>query len=190
MGTELVISHELADFFVVDETGLPFGRPYITTCFDRSSRRALSTRFSFASSYEDALACLEEFIKVPILSSATPEMQGATKPPTSDTVTVDDASPEFRSEHFTQACAALGFKVRYLPRCAPCSKGSVEHCMRRLAQRINQLENELNRRVLADQASTQTKRVVSLQLLKEALRFAIASDRGSRKAPAAGYPTN
>lgn len=128
------IDHTPLDLFVVDDNGLPLGRPYITTCIDDFTRCVLGMYSSFVPpSYESVARCLmhaffpkvtqkEEFPEVEHPWCAYGVMQ----------TLVCDNGVEFHSEALEHACEQLGIDTEYAPRKTGWYKAKIERFLRTL----------------------------------------------------------
>ena len=61
MGKEFEIDQMPLDLFIVDDkTGLPLGRPSLTVCIDKRSRRILASQISFGRPFKHSVRRLSK----------------------------------------------------------------------------------------------------------------------------------
>jgi putative transposase len=128
------IDHTPLDCFVVDDMGLPLGRPYVTMCVDDYTRCILGLYIGFVPpSYQSVANCLKHAFMAKIgqnfeyLDVKHPWIAcGLVR-----TLVVDQAA-EMHSEALETACAQLGITIEYAPRKQGWYKGKIERVLGRL----------------------------------------------------------
>jgi putative transposase len=126
------IDHTQLDIFVVDDDGIPLGRPWLTVCIDKHTRCILGIYIGFESpSYLSVARCLKHALK-PKLSLQTeyPRIKNAWEAFGVMKTLVVDNGMEFHSHSFEKACYQFDIEIKYTPRKSPWYKGTVERFMR------------------------------------------------------------
>lgn len=126
------IDHTQLDIFVVDDDGIPLGRPWLTVCIDKHTRCILGIYIGFEPpSYLSVARCLKHALK-PKLSLQTeyPSIKNAWVAFGVMKTLVVDNGMEFHSGSFEKACYQFDIEIKYTPRKSPWYKGTVERFMR------------------------------------------------------------
>jgi putative transposase len=126
------IDHTQLDIFVVDDDGIPLGRPWLTVCIDKHTRCILGIYIGFEPpSYLSVARCLKHALK-PKLSLQTeyPSIKNAWEAFGVMKTLVVDNGMEFHSHSFEKACYQFDIEIKYTPRKSPWFKGTVERFMR------------------------------------------------------------
>lgn len=133
------IDHTQLDIFVVDDDGIPLGRPWLTVCIDKHTRCILGIYIGFEPpSYLSVARCLKHALK-PKLSLQTeyPSIKNAWEAFGVMKTLVVDNGMEFHSDSFEKACYQFDIEIKYTPRKSPWYKGSVERFMRTINDGIS-----------------------------------------------------
>jgi putative transposase len=119
------------DIYVVDEDGIPMGRPWVTACIDVHTRCALGIYLGFTPpSAEAAIACLKDaFMPKPWLRERYPDIRNDLPYGVMEDLIVDQAF-ENHSVQIGESCHWLGVEVHYMARKQPWMKGHIERFMR------------------------------------------------------------
>ncbi len=123
------IDHTKFDLFVVDdETGVPWGRPWITICIDKFSRCILGIYMGVEPpSYLTVARCLKHaFLPKVDLRNMHPEIDNEWYAHGVMDKLVVDNGLEFHSDSLEALCFTLGIDLQYTPRKTPWWKGTVE----------------------------------------------------------------
>jgi putative transposase len=126
------IDHTQLDIFVVDDEGIPLGRPWLTVCIDKYTRCILGIYIGFEPpSYLSVARCLKHALK-PKLSLQTeyPSIKNVWEAFGVMKMLVVDNGMEFHSGSFEKACYQFDIEIKYTPRKSPWFKGTVERFMR------------------------------------------------------------
>lgn len=126
------IDHTQLDIFVVDDDGVPLGRPWLTVCIDKHTRCILGIYIGFEPpSYLSVSRCLKHALK-PKLSLQTeyPSIKNAWEAFGVMKTLVVDNGMEFHSRSFEKSCYQFDIEIKYTPRKSPWFKGTVERFMR------------------------------------------------------------
>lgn len=123
------IDHTPMDIFVVDDdTWMPLGRPYLTSCIDDFTRCILGIHLGFdPPSYLSVARCLKDaFLPKVGLKEKYPEMvNNWLAHGVMQELTVDNGA-EFHSKSLEKACYTLGIEIHYAPRKTGWFKGKIE----------------------------------------------------------------
>lgn len=123
------IDHTPLDLFVVDdETFVPLGRPYLTTCIDDHTRSILGFHIGFQPpSYLTVAKCLKHaFLPKTGLRAAHPEIKNEWVQHGIMRELVVDNGAEFHSDSLELACERMGIEMHYAPRKKGAFKGKIE----------------------------------------------------------------
>lgn len=123
------IDHTKLDLFVVDdETGMPWGRPWVTICIDSYSRCILGIYVGFEPpSYLSVARCLKQaFLPKDDLQDVFPEINNSWEAHGVMEKLVVDNGLEFHSNSLETICFSLGIDLQYTPRKTPWWKGKIE----------------------------------------------------------------
>lgn len=123
------IDHTPLDLIVIDDnSGLPLGRPYLTTCIDDYSRCVLGMYVSFEPpSYFTVAQCLKHaFLPKVNLRKRYPAIQNAWNAHGVMRVLSMDNGVEFHGEDLEKVCLSLGIESHFAPRKTPWFKGKIE----------------------------------------------------------------
>lgn len=123
------IDHTIMDLFVVDDnTFVPMGRPYLTTCIDDHTRSILGINISFQPpSYISVARCLKNcFFPKFELNKKYPSIKNAWKQCGIMSELVVDNGAEFHSDALELACNQLGIEIHYADRKNGAFKGKIE----------------------------------------------------------------
>lgn len=126
------IDHTQLDIFVVDDEGVPLGRPWLTVCIDKHTRCILGIYIGFEPpSYLSVARCLKHALK-PKLSLQTeyPSIKNTWEAFGVMKTLVVDNGMEFHCGSFEKACYQFDIEIKYTPRKSPWYKGTVERFMR------------------------------------------------------------
>lgn len=129
------IDHTPLDMFVVDdETGMPLGRPYLTTCIDTHSRCVLGIAIGFEPpSYLTVSQCIRHTVmpKDDIRTQFPSVRNTWAAHGIPDEILVDNGA-EFHSESLEAACLEMGTELHYAPRKCGAFKGKIERFQKTL----------------------------------------------------------
>ena len=122
------IDHTQLDLMVVDESGFPLGRPWITACIDDYSRCILGISVSFEPpSFFTVAQCLKSAILPKSnMKEEYPEIISNWDAHGVMRELVVDNGMEFHSESLEKACYSLGIEIHYSARKTPWFKGKIE----------------------------------------------------------------
>ncbi len=123
------IDHTPLDMFVVDEDSfVPLGRPYLTTCIDDNTRCILGFHIGFQPpSYLSVAKCLRHaFMPKESLRSTFPSIKNNWEPHGVMRELVVDNGAEFHSDALEIAFSSLGGELHYAPRKKGAFKGKIE----------------------------------------------------------------
>ncbi len=123
------IDHTQLDLFVVDdETFVPLGRPYITTCIDDYTRCVLGFHIGFQPpSYLSVAKCLKHaFMPKDNLRNQYPSIKNPWLPHGVMRELVSDNGLEFHGPALELACAELGIESHFAARKDGPFKGKIE----------------------------------------------------------------
>jgi putative transposase len=123
------MDHTPLDLFVVDDdTGMPMGRPYLTTCIDCHSRSVLGCVVGFEPpSYLTVAQCLKHmFLPKTDLRAKHPVLKNDWHAYGIPEELVVDNGSEFHSESLEKACLHFGTEIHYAPRKTGAFKGKIE----------------------------------------------------------------
>lgn len=126
------VDHTKLDIFVLDENGVPLGRPWMTVMIDVNTRCILGLYIGFEPpSYTSVARCLRHAILPKTGLKA--DFEGIENDWCAygivQKIKVDNGL-EFHSEAFEMACCALGIDLEFMPRKKAWYKGHVERFMR------------------------------------------------------------
>lgn len=123
------IDHTKLDLFVIDdETGMPWGRPWVTVCIDSFSRCVLGIYVGFEPpSFLSVARCLRQAFmpKIDLRNDFPDTTNTWDAHGVMETLVVDNGL-EFHSESLESVCYSLGIDILYMPRKTPWWKGIVE----------------------------------------------------------------
>ncbi len=122
------LDHTLLDIFIIDASGHPLGRPYLTLALDAFSRCVLGYYVGFTPpSYLTVAKCLKNAIH-PKVALVEADRDIKNEWPCFGVMTElsVDNGVEFHSSALEQACGSLGIEVHYSPRKEPWGKGKIE----------------------------------------------------------------
>jgi putative transposase len=128
------IDHTRLDLMLLDDSGLPVGRPWLTTCIDDYSRCILGIVIGFEPpSFHTVAQCLKSAIlpktylkeKYPTVKNDWPAF-GIMRE------LVVDNGQEFHSTSLENACLSLGIEIHYAPRKNGAFKGKIERFQKTL----------------------------------------------------------
>lgn len=123
------IDHTRLDIMVIDdETGLPLGRPWFSSCIDDETRSILGIHVGFADpSYSTVAKCLQHaFRPKTYLKEAQPDLVNDWHAFGVMQELVVDNGAEFHSQSLENACLLLGIEIHYSARKTPWFKGKIE----------------------------------------------------------------
>lgn len=123
------IDHTLMDLLVVDDdTWVPLGRPYLTSCIDDFTRCILGIHIGFdPPSYLSVARCLKDaFLPKADLKEKHPEILNDWHAHGVMRELVVDNGAEFHSKSLEEACYTLGIEIHYAPRKTGWFKGKIE----------------------------------------------------------------
>lgn len=134
------IDHTLLDLYLIDETGNPLGRPYITVAIDVYSRAVLGyylsldtpNYFSVSKTLYMVMTPKDELLKEYEVEDKW-DMVGIP-----EKICVDNAM-EFRSQHLENFCKEYGILIEYRPKKTPHFGGIIERFFRTLNTKIHEL---------------------------------------------------
>lgn len=126
------IDHTQLDIFVVDDGGVPLGRPWLTVCIDKHTRCILGIYIGFEPpSYLSVARCLKHALKPKFsLQTEYPSIKNTWEAFGVMKTLVVDNGMEFHSGSFEKACYQFDIEIKYTPRKSPWYKGTVERFMR------------------------------------------------------------
>lgn len=123
------MDHTPLDLFVIDDdTGMPMGRPYLTTCIDCHSRCVLGCVVGFEPpSYLTVAQCLKHaFLPKTDLRETYPSLKNEWFAHGIPAELLVDNGSEFHSHSLEQACLNFGIEIHYAPRKTGAFKGKIE----------------------------------------------------------------
>ncbi|MFA6063612.1 MAG: Mu transposase C-terminal domain-containing protein [Gallionella sp.] len=123
------MDHTLLDLFVVDEeTGIPWGRPWVTICIDSFTRCILGVHIGFEPpSYLTVARCLKHcFLPKVTLHEAYPDIKNTWEAHGVMSILVVDNGLEFHSESLDALCYSMGIDLQFTPRKTPWWKAKIE----------------------------------------------------------------
>jgi putative transposase len=123
------IDHTPMDLLVVDDdTWVPLGRPYLTSCIDDFTRCILGIHIGFdPPSYLSVARCLKDaFLPKVGLKEKYPEILNDWIAHGVMRELVVDNGAEFHSKSLEAACYSLGIEIHYAPRKTGWFKGKIE----------------------------------------------------------------
>ena len=129
------IDHTPLDVIVIDDdTLLPLGRPWLTTCLDVCTRCVLGKHIGFEPpSYLSVARCLKHaFLPKTDLRLKYPSIQNDWLPHGIMREVVVDNGQEFHSTSLENTCFSLGIEIHYSARKTPWHKGKVERYLKTL----------------------------------------------------------
>lgn len=132
------IDHTPLDLFVVDDKGLPLGRPYVTMCIDDYTRCILGIYIGFVPpSYQSVSYCLKHAFMAKIAQkSEYPDVKHPWIACGLCRTLIVDQAVEMHSEALETACAQLGITIEYAPRKQGWYKGKIERVLGRLNREV------------------------------------------------------
>ena len=139
------MDHTPLDLFVVDDdTGMPMGRPYLTTCIDCHSRSVLGCVVGFEPpSYLTVAQCLKHmFLPKTDLRAKHPSLKNDWYAYGIPAELVVDNGSEFHSESLEKACLNFGTEIHYAPRKTGAFKGKIERFQKTMIEWVK--NNYLN----------------------------------------------
>jgi len=122
------MDHTQLDIFVIDEDGVPMGRPWITICIDVHTRCILGIYIGFEPpSYLSVARCLKHaFLPKVDLQQQYPGIKNPwIAHGVMETLRVDNGM-EFHGHAFEQACYSFGVEIEFMPRKKAWFKGTIE----------------------------------------------------------------
>lgn len=126
------IDHTKLDIFVIDENGIPLGRPWLTVMIDVNTRCILGLYIGFEPpSYTSVARCLKHAILPK--SGLKIEFGDIQNEWCAYGIVLKikvDNGLEFHSKAFEMACYALGIDIEFMPRKKAWLKGHIERFMR------------------------------------------------------------
>ena len=122
------IDHTQLDLMLVDESGFPLGRPWVTACIDDYSRCILGISLSFEPpSFLTVAQCLKSAILPKSkLKDEYPDIKSDWEAHGIMRELVVDNGMEFHGEDLEKACYSLGIEIHYSARKTPWFKGKIE----------------------------------------------------------------
>lgn len=133
------MDHTPLDLFVIDDdSGMPLGRPYLTTCIDSHSRCVLGIVVGFEPpSYLTVAQCLKHAIlpKAGLRESQPSLKHDWVSYGIPQELTVDNGS-EFHSLSLEHGCLRLGIEIHYAPRRNGAFKGKIERFQKTMNEEI------------------------------------------------------
>lgn len=135
---EVEIDHTVADIIIVSEdTGLPIGRPNLTTAVDRWSRMIVGVHIGFEpAGWRSVMLCLRNSIlpKSVLLNNDPAELRATGRWPAMGIMDklITDNGPEFHSASLQHALQELGITLQYSRAAKPGDKGKIERLFRRM----------------------------------------------------------
>lgn len=122
------IDHTQLDLMLVDESGFPLGRPWVTACIDDYSRCILGISVSFEPpSFLTVAQCLKSAILPKTnLKIEYPDIKSDWEAHGVMRELVVDNGMEFHGENLEKACYSLGIEIHYSARKTPWFKGKIE----------------------------------------------------------------
>ena len=132
------IDHTRLDLMLVDESGFPMGRPWVTACIDDYSRCILGISVSFEPpSFFTVAQCLKSAILPKTnLREEYPEIKSSWDAHGIMRELVVDNGYEFHSESLEKACYSLGIEIHYSARKTPWFKGKIERFLGTFNQKL------------------------------------------------------
>lgn len=123
------MDHTRLDLFVVDdETGIPWGRPWLTICIDAYTRCILGIYIGFEPpSFLTVARCLKHaFIPKVDLQEIYPDIDNTWDAHGVMEKLIVDNGLEFHSGSLDAVCFSLGIDLQFTPRKTPWWKGKIE----------------------------------------------------------------
>lgn len=123
------MDHTRLDLFVVDdETGIPWGRPWLTICIDSYTRCILGIYIGFEPpSFLTVARCLKQaFMPKVDLHEIYPDIDNTWDSHGVMERLIVDNGVEFHSDSLDKVCFSLGIDLQFTPRKTPWWKGKIE----------------------------------------------------------------
>lgn len=123
------MDHTRLDMFVVDdETGIPWGRPWLTICIDAYTRCILGIYIGFEPpSFLTVARCLKQaFLPKVDLQEIYPDIENTWDAHGVMEKLIVDNGLEFHSDSLDAVCFSLGIDLQFTPRKTPWWKGKIE----------------------------------------------------------------
>jgi putative transposase len=133
------IDHTKLDLFVVNDDGIPLGRPWLTICIDCHTRCILGIYIGFVPpSYLSVAKCLKHaFLPKTNLREEYPSIRHEWAAHGVMEKLIVDNGLEFHSDSLDKACYMFGIEIEYMPRKTPWFKGKIERFNRTINEGVS-----------------------------------------------------